>query len=150
MLLTLTVLGRLRLQDMAASDKDRDNKVYLELYEVLRSSDPVRRSLANQFYSARLINEGTMDSVHKMEDTVGARLLLEEILKRKADGQHFESVLRAVETQEELKLMSERLSLAQPIGIEYVLDDVSLCTSAASSEASKEQKQIVKQQAREG
>ena len=149
MLLTLTVLGRLRLQDMAASDKDRDNKVYLELYEVLRSSDPVRRSLANQFYSARLINEGTMDSVHKMEDTVGARLLLEEIHKRKADGQHFESVLRAVETQEELKLMSERLSLAQPIGIEYVLDDVSLCTSAASSEPSKEQKQIVKQ-AREG
>ena len=133
-------MGRLRLQDMAASDEDRDNNVYLELYEVLRSSDPVRRSLANQFYSARLINEGTMDSVHKMEDTVGARLLLEEILKRKADGQHFESVLRAVETQEELKLMSERLSL----------DDVSLCTSAASSEASKEQKQIVKQQAREG
>ena len=128
---------------MAASDKDRDNKVYLELYEVLRSSDPVRRSLANQFYSARLINEGTMDSVHKMEDTVGARLLLEEILKRKAerkaDGKHFESVLRAVETQEELKLMSERLSLAQPIGIEYVL-----------GEASKEQKQIVKQQARGG
>lgn len=80
-----------------------------------------------------------MDSVHKMEDTVGARLLLEEILKRKADGQHFESVLRAVETQEELKLMSERLSLAQPIGIEYVL-----------GEASKEQKQIVKQQARGG